>query len=59
MEKIILKKSDKELPKKRTAVVVKPETYYRISTLSEETQIPRETLVDMLLTEALKYVEIQ
>ena len=48
MEKIIIQKQNAKRKNRRATVVVKPETY-----------TPIETIVDMLLTEALKYVEIR
>ena len=59
MEKIILKKVKTEPPKKRSSVVVKPETYMEIYKLAHECGMTIESLVDMLLTEALKAVELE
>lgn len=59
MEKIIIKKQEPKGRCRRAAVTVKPETYRQISDLSFATNQPIETIVDMLLTEALKYVEIE
>lgn len=59
MEKIILEKREPKGKSRRAAVTVKPETYRQISDLSFETNIPIETIVEMLLTEALKCVEIK
>ena len=59
MEKIVF---SKQLPKgknRRAAVTVKPETYRIISDISFETNIPIETIVQTLLEEALKNVEIK
>ena len=44
---------------RRATVVVKPETYMKISELSFESNTPVETLVNTLLVEALKYVEVK
>jgi hypothetical protein len=59
MEKIIIEKKNQKSRNRRATVVVKPETYKKISDLSFETNQPMETIVDILLTEALKYVEIK
>ena len=59
MEKIIIKKQEPTRKAKRTSVVVKPETYVKIYELAHEVNQPVETIVDLLLTEALKNVEIQ
>lgn len=59
MEKIVIERQTKERKRRRAAVTVKPDTYKQISDLSFETNIPIETIVEMLLTEALKYVEIK
>lgn len=59
MEKIVIKKQDVKSRNRRATVVVKPETYMKISELSFETNTPVETLVNTLLTEALKYVEVK
>lgn len=59
MEKIILKKVKQEAPKKRSSVVVKPETYMKVYTLAHECGMTIENLVDLLLQEAIKAVEIK
>lgn len=59
MEKIIIKKQAQKGRMKRTSVVVKPETYVKVYELAHEVNQPVETIVDLLLTEALKHVEIQ
>ncbi len=59
MEKIVIKKIEKKSKNRRATVVVKPETYKRISDLSFETNQPIETIVQILLDAALKSVEIQ
>lgn len=59
MEKIIIQKQNAKSKNRRATVVVKPETYRRISDISFETNTPIETIVETLLTEALKYVEIR
>ena len=59
MEKIIIQKQNAKSKNRRATVVVKPETYRRISDISFETNTPFETIVETLLTEALKYVEIR
>lgn len=52
-------KIKKQAPTKRRAtVVVKPETYARIYNISLEANAPVETVVDILLQEALKDVEV-
>lgn len=59
MEKIILKRKPQEAPKKRSSVVVKPETYMQVYQLAHECGMTVENLVDTLLQEALKSVEIE
>ena len=59
MEKIIIKKQEKKSKERRATVVVKPETYRKIYDLSLESNTPIEDITNMLLTEALKYVEIE
>ena len=58
MDKIIIQRKKTEAPKKRSSVVVKPETYMQIYTLAHECGITIESLVDTLLQEAMKAVEI-
>lgn len=45
-------------PKKRAAVIVKPEVYGKIYELSHRTNTPIETITNILLEEALKEVEV-
>lgn len=59
MNKIILKKIEQKAPKKRSSVVIKPETYMQIYQLAHECGMTIENLVDTLLKEALKIVEIE
>ena len=59
MDKIVLKKVKKEAPRKRSTVVVQPETYMKIYQLAHECGMTIEGLVDMLLNEALKNVEVE
>lgn len=54
MEKIILKRNPEEKKPRRAAVTIKAETYQIIRTLSFDLNMPIETLVEILLTEALK-----
>ena len=58
MEKIVLKKVKEERKPKRTSVVIKPETYVKIYELAHEVNITVESLVDLLLNEALNSVEV-
>ena len=58
MEKIVLKKVKEERKTKRTSVVIKPETYVKIYELAHEVNITVESLVDLLLNEALNSVEV-
>lgn len=58
MEKIIIKKQCGKSRQRRATVVVKPETYKRISDISIETNQPIETITNMLLEAALENVEI-
>ena len=58
MEKIILKKVKEERKTKRTSVVIKPETYVKIYELAHEVNITVESLVDLLLNEALNSLEV-
>ena len=58
MDKIVLQRKKQEPPKKRSSVVIKPETYVQIYTLAHECGMTIESLVDTLLQEALKAVEI-
>lgn len=59
MEKIIIKKQEVKSKMRRATVVVKPETYKKVNDLSVETGQPIETIVQILLEEALKNVEVQ
>lgn len=59
MEKIILKKSKTETPRRRASVVVKPETYTQVYKLALECGMTIENLVDFLLQKALKAVEVE
>ena len=58
MEKIILKKSETKVPRRRASVVVQPETYTQVYKLALESGMTIEGLVDLLLQEALKAVEV-
>ena len=58
MEKIVLKKVKEERKPKRTSVAIKPETYVKIYELAHEVNITVESLVDLLLNEALNSVEV-
>lgn len=58
MEKIVLKKVKEKRKPKRTSVVIKPETYVKIYELAHEVNITVESLVDLLLNEALNSVEV-
>ena len=58
MEKIVLKKVKEERKPKRTSVVIKQETYVKIYELAHEVNITVESLVDLLLNEALNSVEV-
>ena len=58
MEKIILKKSETKVPRRRASVVVQPETYTQVYKLALECGMTIEGLVDLLLQEALKAVEV-
>lgn len=59
MDKIVFNKQAPKGKCRRAAVTVKPETYRRISDLSFDTNIPIEMIVQVLLEEALKHVEIK
>lgn len=59
MDKIIIKKQTPKSKTRRAAVTVKPETYRKISDISFETNVPIESIVEVLLTEALKHIEIE
>lgn len=59
MEKIFIEKKEPKSRNRRATVVIKPETYKKISDLSFEANQPVETIVELLLSEALKYVEIK
>ena len=58
MEKIILKKVKEERKPKRASVVIKPDTYVKIYELAHEVNMTVESLVDLLLNEALNSVEV-
>lgn len=58
MNKIILTKQEEKSKMRRATVVVKPETYKAVNDLSLETHRPVEEIVNILLTEALKNVEV-
>ena len=58
MEKIIIKRSERKRKERRATVVVKPEMYKQISDISFETNVPIETIVNMMLEEAIKNIEI-
>lgn len=58
MDKIVIKRQEPKGKCRRAAVTVKPETYRQISDISFDTNIPIGTIVELLLTEALKNVEI-
>lgn len=59
MDKIIIKKQEGKSRARRATVVVKPETYKRISDISIETNQPIETITNILLKAALENVEIK
>lgn len=59
MEKIVLKKEEKSRKTRRHSVIVTDETYIKICQISSETNIPVEKIVNRLLEETLKNVEIQ
>lgn len=60
MEKIIITKQlDNRKTNRRASVAIKPETYKKICDISFEANVPIETITQMLLEEALKYVEIK
>ena len=59
MEEIILKRQEKSRKPKRTSVVVSPNTYVKVYTLSQDLGMTMEALVDTLLVEALKRVKIE
>ena len=59
MDKIIIKKQEVKSKARRATVVVKPETYKRISDISIETNQPVETITNILLEAALENVEIK
>lgn len=58
MEKIILKKSETKIPRGLASVVVRLETYTQVYQLALECGMTIESLVDLLLQEALKAVEV-
>ncbi len=58
MEKIILKRSERKTKTKRHSVIVKDDTYYNLIDLQMKTGMSIESLVDTLLTEAIKSVEV-
>lgn len=59
MDKIIIKKQECKPKTRRATVVVKPETYQRISEISIETNQPIESITNILLEAALENVEIK
>ena len=59
MDKIIIKKQEGKPRVRRATVVVKPETYKRITEMSIETNQPIETITNILLEAALENVEIK
>lgn len=59
MDKIIIEKQEGKPKTRRATVVVKPETYKRISEISIETNQPIETITNILLEAALENVEIK
>lgn len=59
MEKIVLKKVTKEMKTKRHAVTVQNETYIKLMDIQTQTGMTMESLVNLLLEEAIKNVEIQ
>lgn len=58
MDKIIIKKQIGKSKARRATVVVKPETYKKINDISVETNLPIETITNILLEAALENVEI-
>ena len=58
MDKIILKRVAPTTKRKRSSVVVSPDTYVRVYQLAQEVNMSVESLVDKLLTEALNSVEV-
>lgn len=58
MDKIIIHKQAPASKTRRAAVIVKPETYKRISNISIDTNLPIETITNILLEAALENVEI-
>ena len=59
MEKIVIQKDNTKKRPKRTSVVVSPETYVKVYELAHETGWTVEAVVELLLSEALKCVEVQ
>lgn len=59
MEKIVLKRNERNKKPRRAAVVVSPETYIRIYELTNNVNMTMEALVDRLLIEAMPAVEIE
>lgn len=59
MEKIVLKKVSKDMKTKRHAVTVENNTYMRLLDIQTQTGMTMESLVNLLLDEAIKSVEIQ
>lgn len=58
MEKIIIKKQAIEKKYRRASVAVKPEMYVKIQEIAAESNQSIETIVNILLGEAIKHVEI-
>ena len=59
MEKIVLKKAEKETKTKRHAVTVQHEVYLKLFEIQMQTGMTMESLVNTLLEEAIKLVEIR
>lgn len=59
MEKIVLKRQNSNKKPRRSAVIVKPETYIKVYALAQEVNMPVESVVDTLLQEALNAVEVE
>ena len=59
MAEIVIKRQAKERKPKRTSVIVSPQTYISVYELAQNTGITMESLVDRLLSEALKLVKIE
>lgn len=59
MDKIILHKAvRKQIKTKRHSIVVKDDVYYRLIDIQRETGMTMENLVNTLLDEAIKNVEV-